>query len=137
MSLLTLNKTSFTSGELDVDMMGRGDLTAFANGAKRLRNVVIAPTGGVSRRAGLRTIDTARGPGRLIAFEFNTEQTYLVVASDRHFDIYAGGTRVATLDTPWTRTQLAQINWAQNADTLLVVHPEVPPRRITRTGATS
>ena len=135
--LLTLNKSSFTAGELDLSLMGRGDLAAFANGAKRLRNVVIAPTGGVSRRPGLRHIDTARGPGRLIAFEFNTQQTYLMVVTHLHLDIYADDVHMAGLDTPWTSDQIPQIAWTQSADTLLVTHPDVPPRKITRTGANS
>lgn len=132
--LATVNKTSFAAGELDLAMIGRGDLGAYANGARRLRNVVVAPTGGVGRRPGLRYVDTARGPGRLIAFEFNTEQTYLMVVSHLHLDIYADDLRVAELSTPWTAAQIPQLAWTQSADTLLLVHPEVPPRRITRRG---
>ncbi|CAA7617657.1 hypothetical protein [Magnetospirillum sp. UT-4] len=128
-----LTKTNFTAGELSLDMLGRGDLAAYANGAMRLRNVTIAPVGGVSRRAGLRHVDTARGPGRLIAFEFNTEQTYLLVLTDLRMDVYADGIHVADFATPWTGAQVGQLAWTQTADTLLVVHPEVEPRRITRT----
>jgi hypothetical protein len=135
MSLVTLAKTSFTAGELSLDMLGRGDLGAYANGAKRLRNVFIAATGGVSRRAGLRYVDTARGPGRLIAFEFNTEQTYLLVVTHLHVDFYADGVRVADFDAPWTAEQIGQLSWTQSADTLLMVHPDVEPRKITRTGS--
>lgn len=130
---ITLTKTNFTAGELSLDMLGRGDLSAYANGAKKLRNVFIAPVGGVSRRAGLRHVDKARGPGRLIAFEFNTEQTYLLVLTDLHLDVYADGARVAGFATPWSAAQLAQLRWSQTADTLLVVHPDVAPRKITRT----
>jgi hypothetical protein len=130
---ITLAKTNFTAGELSLDMLGRGDLAAYGNGAKRLRNVFIAPIGGVSRRPGLRHVDVARGKGRLIAFEFNTEQTYLLVLTDLHLDIYADGVAVAHVDTPWTEAQLKQINWTQTADTLLIVHPEVAPRKLTRT----
>lgn len=130
---ITLAKTNFTAGELSLDMLGRGDLAAYGNGAKRLRNVFIAPIGGVSRRPGLRHVDMARGKGRLIAFEFNTEQTYLLVLSHLRVDIYADGVAVAHVDTPWTEAQLQQINWTQTADTLLIVHPEVAPRKLTRT----
>lgn len=135
--LPVFTKTSFTAGEVDVDLTGRGDLALYANGAKVLRNVVVNPTGGVRRRPGLRHVATARGAGRLIAFEFNTEQTYLLALSDCRLDIYADGVPVAGLETPWTAAQIPQVNWAQSADTLLVVHPDVPPRRITRTGADS
>lgn len=135
--LVTLAKTSFTAGELSMDMLGRGDLGAYANGAKRLRNVFIAATGGVSRRAGLRYVDTARGPGRLIAFEFNTEQTYLLVVTGGWIDVYAADHKVACFATPWTAAQIGQLNWTQSADTLLVVHPEVAPRKITRSSHSS
>lgn len=132
--LPVVTKTSFTAGEVDVDLAGRGDLALYANGARALRNVVVAPIGGVRRRPGLRHVATARGPGRLIAFEFNTEQTYLLALSDGWLDIYAEGEKVAELATPWSAAQIAQLNWTQSADTLLVVHPDVAPRKITRTG---
>ena len=61
MAKLVVQKTSFTAGEISPRLLGRGDLSAYENGARRLRNVFIHPTGGVSRRAGLRYIDTARG----------------------------------------------------------------------------
>ena len=133
MSRVDLLKTSFTAGELSPELLGRGDLAAYENGAARLRNVVIRPTGGVARRPGLRFVDPARGPGRLVAFEFNTEQTYLLAFSGFRLDVYRGGEKVASVATPWTAAQLAQIGWTQSADTLLVTHPELPPKRITRT----
>ncbi len=132
---LRTQKTSFTGGEISPVLLGRGDLSAYANGAARLRNVFIHPTGGVSRRPGLRHVETARGDGRLVAFEFNTEQVYLLVFTDGKVDIHpdpeSGGHR--SLDTPWTAAQIGQIAWTQSADTLLVLHPDVPPRKITRT----
>lgn len=134
---VTLTKTNFTAGELSMDMLGRGDLSAYANGAMKLRNVFIAPVGGVSRRAGLRHVDKARGPGRLIAFEFNTEQTYLLVLTDKRVDVYANGAKVAGFDSPWSVAQLSQLRWSQTADTLLVVHPDVSPRKVTRTSHTA
>lgn len=128
-----IHKTSFAGGEIAPQLLGRGDLRAYENGARRLRNVFIHPTGGVSRRHGLRLLDTAAGPGRLISFEFNTEQVYLLVFTDRRIDVYRDGARVAIISAPWTADQLGQINWTQSADTLLIVHPDVAPRKITRT----
>lgn len=125
-------KTNFTAGEVSRDLLGRGDLRAYDNGALKLQNVFINPTGGVSRRAGLNYIDTAAGPGRLIAFEFNTEQTYLLVVTDEQIDIYAGGVIDDTITSPWTDAQIGQLAWTQSADTLLLVHPDVPPKTLTR-----
>lgn len=132
---LRTHKTSFAGGEISPVLLGRGDLAAYANGAARLRNVFIHPTGGVSRRPGLRHVETAPGDGRLVAFEFNTEQVYLLAFTDGRVDIYPdpeGGDH-RFLETPWSAAQIGRITWTQSADTLLVLHPEVPPKKITRT----
>lgn len=125
-------KTTFTAGEVSRALLGRGDLRAYENGALTLRNVFIQPTGGVTRRAGLRYVDTIAGDGRLIAFEFSTEQTYLLVLTDLRLDIYAGGAHVVTLTTPWEEEQISNVAWTQSADTLLLVHPDGPPKKLTR-----
>ena len=125
-------KTTFTAGEVSRDLLGRGDLRAYENGAKTLRNLFIFPTGGVTRRAGLGYIDTVPSNGRLISFAFNTEQTFLLVLTDGQIDIYLDGVKTDTLTAPWTESQINQVAWTQSADTLLLVHPDVPPKKLTR-----
>ncbi len=125
-------KTTFTAGEVSPELLGRGDLRAYDNGALTLQNVFIKPTGGVTRRSGLGFIDSAAGDGKLIAFEFNTQQTYLLVITDGQIDIYAGGVKDATVSAPWSAAQISQIAWTQSADTLLMVHPDVTPKKLTR-----
>lgn len=127
-------KTTFTAGEVSRELLGRGDLRAYENGALKLQNVFIQPTGGVTRRTGLNYIDSARGDGKLIAFEFNTAQTYLLVITDEKIDIYASGVLEASVDSPWTAAQIPQLAWTQSADTLLLTHPDVPPYKLTRNG---
>jgi hypothetical protein len=126
-------KTSFAAGELAPELLGRGDLRAFENGARRLRNVFIQPTGGVTRRPGLRHVLPLPGAARLIAFEFNTEQTYLMVLTDGALRVLQGDAVVATLAGPWSAAMLPQIGFTQSADTLLLVHPDMVPQRVTRT----
>ena len=134
MSRVRQIKTTFTSGEISRRLLGRGDLTSYENGALSLRNVFIHPTGGVTRRSGLAYVDTIAGAGRLIDFEFNTEQTYLLVLTDNQTDIYQSGVKITTLSTPWGEAHLSQINWTQSADTLLICHPDIEPQKITRSG---
>ena len=88
MAHVRIAKTSFASGEVSPWLIGRGDLRAHENGAARLRNIYVHPTGGLIRRAGLRYVATARGRGRLVPLEFNTEQVYLLVFSHRHVNVY-------------------------------------------------
>jgi hypothetical protein len=128
-------KTSFAAGELAPELLGRGDLRAFENGARRLRNVFIQPTGGVARRPGLRHVMPLSGPARLIPFEFNTEQTYLVVLTNGLLRVHQGDAVVAVLAGPWSDWMLPQIGFTQNADTLLLTHPAMRPQRVTRTAS--
>ncbi|MAO57478.1 MAG: hypothetical protein CMM61_17525 [Rhodospirillaceae bacterium] len=133
MARLTTHKSNFTAGEVSTRLLGRSDLRSYANGASLLRNLFIQPTGGVCRRPGTRLVRAAPGDGRLVAFEFNTEQIYLLCFTNERIDVYTDGTRTATIEAPWTEAQLAKLVWVQSADTLLLVHPEAPPRKITRT----
>ena len=130
-------KTSFTAGEVAPELLGRPDLRAWANGARRLRNVFIQPTGGLVRRPGLRHVAMLPGPARLIAFEFNTEQTYLLALTAGEMRVFVGDSEVARAAGPWTAAMLPQLAHTQSADTLLLCHPEMAPQRITRTGHAS
>lgn len=127
-------KTTFTAGEVSHELLGRGDLRAYDNGALTLRNVFINPTGGVRRRFGMGYIDTAAGDGKMIAFEFNTQQTALLVLTVGQIDIYSGGVLESTIATPWNLTQISQLAWTQSADTLLLTHPDVAPKKLVRSG---
>ncbi len=129
-------KTNFTAGVLAPEVLGRGDLRAYENGALELQNLFISPTGGVRRRAGTYlSLVTNTPAARIIAFEFNTQQTYLLTLHDLSMRIYLDGTLVSTVGTPWTLAQVPQICWSQSADTLILTHPSVPPQALTRSGA--
>ena len=135
MPAIKRTKTSFTAGELAPELLGRPDLRAFENGARRLRNVVIQPTGGVTRRPGLRHVAMLPGMARLLPFEFNTEQTYLMVLTEGKLSVYAADLKIAELVAPWTETMLPQIGFTQNADTLLLTHPDMRPQKVQRSNA--
>ena len=125
-------ESNFTAGEVSSDLMGRGDLVAYSNGAQKIRNMFIYPTGGLTRRAGLQYIDNAAGSGRLIPFEFNAQQTYLLVITDQKIDVYLNDVKIDTLITPWLENDIKQLAWTQSADTLLLTHPNYPPKKLLR-----
>lgn len=134
MPKLTIAKNNFTAGEIAPDLWGRSDLQGYMNGAARLRNVLLRPTGGVTRRPGLRHIGRIDGIDgiRLAAFAFNTEQTYLLGFQDAMLRVWRGDEEVCAIAAPWTAAMLRNLSWTQNADTLFLCHPDLPPQRITR-----
>lgn len=137
MPKLRQGKTNFTAGELDPRAYGRNDLKVWDNGARTLRNVFVHPLGGVMRRWGMRFVESLPSTARLISFEFNTEQVYLLVLLDQAIRVYRDGALMTTIVAPWTAAQVAQVYVTQSADTLLITHPDVQPRKITRTSHTA
>jgi len=127
-----LTQTDFTAGELDPRLLGRTDLKAFENGAAKLRNVVVETTGGARRRPGTEYVAAVPGEGRMVALETGPSEAYLLVFSNFRIDVYREDDWQAMLTTPWSATDLANIAWAQQNDSLLVVHPNVPPQQVTR-----
>lgn len=132
MSKFISAKTNFTSGEISKNLYGRGDLKIYENGARTLQNVIIHPTGGISRRRGLKYIDELNEEVRLIPFEFNSEQIYLVCIGHLNTKIYKDGVCITELETPWSKSHLKKLNYTQSADTLLIVHPDVEPKQLSR-----
>jgi len=59
MTRINTLKTNFSAGELSPRLAGRPDLAAYRDGARRLRNVTVHPTGGLSRRPGLQRVQAS------------------------------------------------------------------------------
>ena len=134
MSRAFLTKTSFTSGELDPLLRGRLDLKAQEDGAARLLNVVVHPSGGVSRRPGLRLMATVPGALRLITFE-GAGGGQLLAFGPYRLDVLRNGAVIhSDPDTLWGANEIADLSTARWGDRLLICHPSVPPKELIRNG---
>ncbi len=125
-------KTNFTSGQISKELYGRGELSLYENGAKTLNNVTIAPTGGVSRRLGTKFVAEFDKKAKLISFDFNEEQTYLLAFFDGELLIFKDEVYITRLQSPFKEEHLDKLNYTQSADTLLIVHQDVEPQQVTR-----
>ena len=135
-------QSSFSAGVLDPRLAARVDIKAFKDGAELLDNAICIPQGGVSRRPGLKYIGTipnisasVTSDTRLIPFSFNTEQNYMIVASNLNLAIYKNGVFLVNVAVVYTSAQVNEINWTQSADTLIIVHPDVAPTKVVRDSA--
>ena len=145
MSRLIQITSHFTGGEVAADVFGRVDLRLWNNGAARLRNVFVRPTGGVTRRPGLRWIDAVPDTGRLVAFTPRAHVDFLLVFVPRAVWVGrlssvsdVGGASgpapvlewMTILNSPWDAVHLPLISWCQQDSALLVVHPDVAPHYV-------
>lgn len=128
MTRLQFAKTSFTSGEIDPELMGRVDLNAYAEGAAKLRNVLVKLTGGVSRRCGTKHIKTLPGAECIIPFDTRNGERVVSLGASEIAIVDASAQIDATFEAIWSATQLVQITWTYVDGGLLICHPDTQPR---------
>lgn len=135
------SQASFIAGELDPRLAARIDTESYTKGAQTLTNVLCLGQGGVKRRPGMRYVDTLTDTSiRLVSFEFNVEQTYLLVFAELKMYIYKDGIKQTDINatgldylvTPYTAVQAKELGWTQSADTLILCHNLHEPRKIVR-----
>jgi hypothetical protein len=216
---VTYPLTSFAAGEISPRLDFRIDIAKYRSGAKTIENGIVMPHGGVRKRPGTRFIAEARDSSqsqRLVPFEFNTEQAYMLEfgpsyirifkdqgivtetaktitgatraspcvitaashgfvngdrvwitgivgmsqLNNRHFTVAnvtantfelsgvdattygtysVGGSvaRIVEVATPYTASEIADLSFAQSADTLFIAHRNHPIAKLTRTSHTA
>lgn len=139
-----LIKTNFTAGEISPRLMGRVDISRYANGAKQIENAVCVVQGGVMRRPGTRYAAAAKygdRNARLIPYVFNRSQAYVLEFGDGYMRIFQNGAQLVNDDntpyeiaSPYSSAMLPAVNYVQGADTMFLVHQGVKPHRLQRRG---
>tara|TARA_R110000824_G_scaffold102941_1_gene244875 strand:- start:3201 stop:5546 length:2346 start_codon:yes stop_codon:yes gene_type:complete len=140
-------QTDFASGAIDPLLRSRIDLKQYYSGLQTAENVVVLPQGGVKRREGLKfigEIPSAAAPQsgvRLIPFEFSTDDSYMFLVVHQRIYIYRAGALVTNINgtgndylavTSVTSAMLSTLRQAQSADTMILVHEDLPPLKIVR-----
>lgn len=88
-------QNNFSSGELTPKLFSRGDLEQYNNGLDSCTNWNVITFGGLRTRPGTEYIGRAKQTDiRLIPFEFNNEQTYVIEAGNLYFRFYSDGGRI-------------------------------------------
>jgi hypothetical protein len=142
MARVSLVQTNFTAGEISPRLVGRTDIERYTNAARKLTNAIALVHGGAKRRPGTRyaagtKINAKRS--RLIPFVVSRDAAYMLEVGDNYLRVYAaGGTYTGVeLATTYNDTQLDELDYAQGADTMFLVHPKKPVRRLRRFSPTS
>ena len=147
MAKVSAAKQNFTAGELTQRLFGRTDLGRYDNGATTVENFLVQPHGGLSRRPGTRyvaAVKTSSAKTRLIRFQFNVEQVYIIEMGNNYMRFFKDGGQIVDgssnaieLTTTYTTAQVPDVKFAQTADVMYLVHPAHPPRKLTRSSHTS
>lgn len=141
MPRVDLQVTNFTSGELSPRLFGRTDLNRYFNGAGLIRNFLVHPHGGLTRRPGTYFCAEVKNSllfTRLIPFEFSTVEAYVLELGNLYVRFYANQGQIQSggspyeIVSPWSTSQLVDLKFTQSADIIYVCHPDVRPKQINR-----
>jgi len=85
--------TNFRAGEISPKLEGRIDLQKYNEAAQTLNNMLVYPSGGVTRRPGTYFAGRTKDGGkvRLIDFEFSDEQAYVLEFGANYIRFYKDG----------------------------------------------
>lgn len=137
-------QTNFTTGELDPLVRSRVDLKAYENALETARNVICQPQGGVTRRPGTKYINELGGSPengvRLVHFEFSVNDSYMLCFTNNRMYVYKNNTLITNINgsgndyltTTIPSASLSSMCYTQSADTLIVVHEDLVPKKIVR-----
>lgn len=138
--------TTFNAGELSPLMRGRVDLAKYANGCELLENGIPQITGPVIKRPGtrfVREVADSTQRSRLLPFEFSETQAFALEFGNNVIRFFANGGVVLdggapySIASPYASAELAELNFAQSADVVYLVHPNHAPRKLARFGPTN
>ena len=137
MARMNYLQSNFTSGEFSDELTGRTDITKYFNGAELLENIIIKSYGGAIRRSGSYYVQSTKNNGVAIfvPFEFSTEQAYILEFGDQYMRVFMNGGYVSgsEIATPYLEADLFELQFAQDADTMDIVHNDYAQRKLTRT----
>lgn len=142
MALLRQFYTNFTAGEITPLLSSRVDSNAYKNGVKSLKNFRILSQGGIRRRGGLRYLQELSDiPYQTETYIYDEDEAYILLFSNARLDIVdvTDPTNIADTITscPWTTAMIGELKVAQSGDTMIVVHPDIPMQKLTRTSAST
>lgn len=142
------SRNNFLGGELSGRSDGRTDLPQYNLGGKQIRNFIVMPDGGVTKRPGTRFVEKVAGQPtnvRLIPFLFSKTEYYVVMiwteANVNYFRVIDGVTlapQTVAVDGSFPPADLTGllngIQYAQSADVMFLATSGVAPFTIYRTG---
>ena len=138
--------TNFASGELNDSLNGRVDIQPYYQGAARIENFEVIPTGGIKRRVGIQRVAELGGDNRIIPFIVDKDHVYVFeMGLNPSYDpnvqeskpglinvwkkgVLGAYTVIQTIYTDYNSlAHIKEIHYAQNYDTIVMVHKSYCP----------
>lgn len=139
-------RTRFNGGVHSPKLSGLIDFDGYVKGCRTADNFIAMPEGGMFKRRGFyyqAETKTSAKLSRLLPFIFSDDDAYILEFGDEYMRVYRGwgqvqdGQSAYEIATPYDETELAALQYAQDADVMYQTHPDYQQRKLSRTGHTS
>lgn len=137
--------SSFNAGEISPLLDARTALEKYHSGCRTLENFIILPAGGAIRRPGTQYMGAAKlanKRARLVGFNFSATTSFILEVGYLYIRFWSNGLLVKVGETPvevvtpYLEAELRDIQFVQVNDLMYFVHPNHPPKKLTRTSDT-
>ena len=139
-------KNNFSIGELSPRLFGRSDTPTFQNAGATIENYVILLGGGLCSRCGTQFIAETKDStkeSRLLPFVASALSSYVLEFGHNYIRVYTNGEQIMDGDDPYeitttyTESDIANIDYCQEGNTMYLVHPDHAPATLVWTSDTS
>ncbi len=137
-----MKRLAFNGGEISPQMALRSDMDVYARSCSTLTNFDVFPTGGISRRRGMRYFADALPSSILIPFKYNESLVYLVEIAPSKIRIWEPNEKrqiipASSGDLSFSFSDLSSISFLQINSILLICSPSTPVLQLKMTGIDS
>ncbi len=134
-----LIQSSFQFGEISELLHAQVTSPIYYKAARRLRNLIVIPQGGVEKRFGLHYRATISGITdytlvKPFIMDYEDGTKYLMIFRNLAIDIYHNNAIVATVVTTYTTSEIASLSITQTSNLVFIAHGSHKPailRRVT------
>jgi len=132
--------SNFGGGEVSPFFYSRPDLPFYNSSCKILRNFFVTPGGGARRRPGTLLVEAAKATNkkaRLIPFVFSDSQAYVIEFGDGYIRFFKDKAKIGDpyeIDSPYSESDLPNINFTQIGDLVYLADGAHTPRHLVRYG---
>lgn len=139
-----LIQSSFQFGEVSPLLHARVDSPIFYKAVKRLRNMLVIPQGGATRRFGTTFVDQinnhAGSPTYLtdytqvkgFIFDYENGDRYLLIFRENAIDVYYNNVYQSTTVTTYAAADIEALSIAQSVNIIFIAHSSYAPRTLIR-----
>lgn len=138
MTSASIDRSTFSAGELDATLHARKDIARNQSGLKVLENYVVMVEGGVTRTPGTRFVLPLKNEGqrgKLLPFEFSVDDNYTLVFNAGVMRVHvddgvvidpASPPNPYELAVPFAEADLPNLRWAQTGNEIFIAWNKQP-----------